>query len=284
VGPERREGVVFEEQDQRVEPSLLPKRREHEGQVEAGAQPLAQHPVGEPHALAAAFEARRRADVPEVLPRQGDKARLGEQHRTRAGAGLIPINRVALAAPAQHAPRPDQHRRQRRVVGRHERRQQLGARAEPAPVVERQQVDLHPVLGPRGRPVGVHTLHRHHQGGPLPLGPTRQPRRVEPRPAGLEVVGLAGPDPADHLPPGLRLAVRQLDTHPQIFEHPPAGVGQRQPRHHRHPVLLEREVHPGAAVGRDDDRQRGRPRGPLGPRRAPRGPCTLSFRLGHTRW
>lgn len=133
--------MPLHEHEERVQPDLLEQRGEQAGQVEAGAEAVAEHGLVGADLLPAELEACGRVDVRHArglhgLPRGGD-------HRLHVAwiAALVPGQGAVARGRGQPVRRRLEQGRERARVGADERGEQLGQHAHAGPLRGREHLD-----------------------------------------------------------------------------------------------------------------------------------------------
>ncbi|MCB9885710.1 MAG: hypothetical protein H6838_09470 [Planctomycetes bacterium] len=102
--------------EQRVQSDVFEQPGVEQRQVQAGAEPVAEHLLGRAHLLPLLFEARRRVDVGDA--RRDDRVVHGREHRlgARRLAAVVAVERARTGRRLQPVGDGLQQRRHRRVV------------------------------------------------------------------------------------------------------------------------------------------------------------------------
>ena len=140
----------------RVQPDRFQPRREQQRRIETGRQAIAQNRPDATDLLSNRFETRRWIGVGQRFGPDRRPERRSKQVGPIWIAGLVSIEGGRLAGIPQNRRRGLQQSRQRRVVGRHEGRQQLAHRRQAAPFVACQNAyvvgyfrESHPLMAQR---------------------------------------------------------------------------------------------------------------------------------------
>ena len=246
--PAAREGVAFEEHDERVQPHRLQARSVQQRQVEAGAEVLGFDGVAHPDALADVLKAGGWVAVGDGFLRDGAVQR---GHLPPDGVGvlaLVPGERRVAVPLAQNAGGALHQPRDVRVIRRDERRHHLRNQRRAAPFVVRKDGDILRGLGEDGfvLPDGdaqraAHALRERKQVAGRQLQIHRQLHRL----SGGQHGDVRGPFHREHRVAG--------DGHGEVGEGGVAGIVQQQLPDDRHMVLLHGQVDDLAAYNRDFD-------------------------------
>jgi hypothetical protein len=253
VGPPHpRERVALDQDHEGMQPGLLEGGGEEQGEIEAGRLSMPGDLVGEANLLTLLLEAGRGVRVADGQLGQGAVQRGGDRGDALRAARLVTVEGPAHGRRAQVHCRALQQVGDDRVVGEDERGEQLRERAQAGPLPQRKQLDL--PIDP-GQDLGAaHDARRQHRVDPLRV--PAQEVGVERELDDLEVVGGAGAQGVDALPPRSDAAGAERHLDVDAEDVVGTGVGDPDPLHHRHLMLLEGVVDAVVRLEVEDDGDR----------------------------
>ncbi len=244
--PDAGKRVPFDEEDQRKQPGVLHARRKKDRKIQARPHSPREHLLGSPDLLSRRLEAGGRIDVGDVEALEREVNGLCLRASARRVTRLVAVESRVASSPLEQPLGQGHGRGDDRVVGQHERAQELGHRCR-RPLVVRQEVDVRPASR-EDRPVGAYL---DDQLGPLALGGIDQTLAVEDEIDVVEVEGTTGRNLVDPRRPRLTDSRLQPHEHLELAQRALGRVGHRNPLHQRNRVVHHRVVQLGCRLDLD---------------------------------